>query len=366
MSTRRRVLTATIAVICTIGIVWRYHDLSEVPAYISRKTAYRPYNVSHTGDSHHLPQPADSHGWFEVETNLSSGVKQYTRSSTSTVPSLLWLSLTFDSQSWGKHNFHHRNVDDFLRIIPQQVQLEDVSLGLLTSSEQEYKAYIEATRAYDFAKISIILHKGFHDGPVVDRAHRQDRAVQVARRSELAKLRNFLMLRTIADEEHILWMDADVYRLDQGIVQRMIKHTGERVDVGMITARCSQGGNDNYDHNAWRGTRQGPRGWDLNEQEIKDGELAAQGQYHVPAIIKGSTNDDLVELDVVGATILYIRATLVRQGLTFPAHFVVGTRWRKDGWDGIESEGLCYNARGMENSKCMVLGGSWHVEHTKG
>ena len=76
------------------------------------------------------------------------------------------------------------------------------------------------------------------------------------------------------------------------------------------------------------------------------------------------TDDDLIDLDTVGATILYLRASLIWRGLNFPHQFVVGTRWRKDGWDGIESEGLCYRARGLSGGKCAVLGGDWHVQHT--
>jgi len=167
--------------------------------------------------------------------------------------------------------------------------------------------------------------------------------MQSARRAELAKLRNYLMLKSLHDERHIIWLDADVYDMDEGIVQRMVTISNDREDVGIITARCSEGGNPNYDLNAWAGTRENPQ--------------------HVTDLLVNSTDDDLLPLTAVGATLLYIRASLVRRGVNFPYHDVVGTRWGENGNDGLESEGICYQARGLKGGGCFLLGGSWHVKH---
>lgn len=303
---------------------------------------------------------------FEAEVALGDGVVQYTRRREGATPDLLWLTLTYDESSWGCNDGENRTVNDFLHSVVLQYNVEAMSLGMLTSSLEEYNTYKTATEHYNFTKVTIFMHPGFHVGPTVDRAHRHDGDVQTVRRAEISKLRNYLMLRTLGDVKHIIWQDADVWHLDTGIVNRIVEHIEARNDVGVITARCELGGMENYDLNAWRGTREGPRGWDLDQKEIDAGEMELQGQYHVDTLIKDTTDDDLVELDTVGATILYMRASLIWQGLNFPHQYVVGTRWRKDGWDGIESEGICYRARGLEGGKCMVMGGSWHVEHTTG
>ncbi|KAJ9652000.1 hypothetical protein H2198_008742 [Neophaeococcomyces mojaviensis] len=306
-------------------------------------------------------------GIVESETLLDDGVLQYTRTQGGATPNLLWLAMAYDNSSWGPNkDLKPRTLEDFLQIVLSQYDMEATSLGLLTSSPDEYAIYKSTLQRYDFPRVTVFMHQGFHDGPTIDRNHRHDANVQTIRRAEMSKLRNYLMLRTLQQERHILWLDADVNRLDDGIVRRMVSHAHEREDVGILTARCSMGGMENYDLNAWRGTRQGPRGWDLSEEEISRGEMELQGQHHVSELIRNTTNNDLVSLDTVGATILYIRASLVWRGLSFPHQYVIGTRWGKDGWDGIESEGLCYRARGLRGGKCMVLGGGWHVEHTIG
>jgi hypothetical protein len=51
-------------------------------------------------------------------------------------------------------------------------------------------------------------------------------------------------------------------------------------------------------------------------------------------------------LDSVGGTFLFVKAEVHRKGVLFPNGYVIGTEWgMKEGWDGIETEGLCYLAR---------------------
>lgn len=300
------------------------------------------------------------------EVELSDGVMRYDITTSNAKPDLLWLLMTHDSSSWGKSSSGHaRSVDDLHDIIASQYDPAKVSLGLLTSSEEEYELYKRHVENSAYSRVTVFLHPGFQDGPPVDRKHRHLRSKQYQRRSEMAKLRNFLMLKTLQEEQHMLWLDADVWHLDDGIVRRMLRHSKDNKDAGILTARCQRGNkaHSNYDLNAWRGTRKGPRGWDLTEAEIEDGELEQQGQFHVSDLIEDTESDDLMPLDAIGATLLYMRSTLILQGLSFPHQYTVGTRWGKDGWDGIESEGICYRARGMKGGKCMVLGGKWHVSH---
>lgn len=304
---------------------------------------------------------------FVSETTDEFGAIKYSQTRRGAVADLLWLTMTYDQTSWG-HNpgGDPRSIDDLLEIVQAQHNVTKTSLGLLTSSLDEFKYYKHAVTKLPFPKITIILHPGLQDSTQthVSGKQRHDDRIQQGRRAELAKLRNYLMLKSLREETHIIWLDADVFYLDDGIVSRMLKHVRARPGVGILTARCAKGLKYDYDLNAWRGTRRGPRGWDLDQAEIDAGEEGLQGQYQVLELLDDTKDDDLVPLDTVGATLLYMRASLVWRGLTFPHQYIVGTRWGKDGWDGIESEGLCYRARGLKGGKCMLLGDPWHVEHT--
>ncbi len=298
-----------------------------------------------------LPSPSqgtahDNHHEF-VET-LADGTIKYERIGGEQDPYLLWLVLTQDRWSWGREpSFvlkHQRSFEDFLQLLTDtKLDTQNISLGLMTSSAAEFQDFIKATQPYHFARLTIILHAGFNTDAFLDREHRHDDESQKARRSELAQLRNYLMLSTLRKERHVVWLDADIYYLDQGIAQRMISHSESREDAGIITARCEAPWGPNFDLNAWAGSYK-------HERVVTD-------------IVNGTADDDLLPLTAVGATLLYIRASLVRQGVNFPYYYAVNTKWTEDGDDGIESEGMCYQARGVKGGGCFVLGGSWHTKH---
>jgi len=300
-----------------------------------------------------------------VEDHLDGGILRAKRTC-SDEPSILILTLTRDALSWGQNDGEsRRSVYDHLQMIRDTgLDLRDVSLGLLTNDEQEYHLFKEATLDVPFASTTIYLHPGYSNTST-DRENRHGNEIQHARRSEVARLRNYLMLEVLKDESHIVWFDADVYRLSPGLIQAMIAHAS-RPDVGAITTRCTKHGMGDYDLNAWSGRRKVPTAEQLAA-------LDAGGDYYVPSddegmkhvgdLVKNASNEDLVPLDSVGATSLYIRADLVRQGIAFPSVFAVGATWQREGWDGIESEGICFLARPLGKG-CFVMGGDWEVQHT--
>lgn len=304
-------------------------------------------------------------GYTEHEELYSHGVLRYERVLDHSEPNILWLIVTKDEKSWGRNGDNPpRSFKSFLQQVANtSLPLEKISLGVLTSSEEEYKNYRTLVEGSGLARVVVYFHSGYVEAPV-NRDNRHDGELQKARRGEIAKIRNYLMLRTLREEKHIVWTDADVMELSPNIIQTMIAHSEDRKDAGIITARCALGGMANYDLNAWSGTRTGPDGWELKDEKLNEAEQEALGQHHVEELIKDTNDNDLIELNTVGGTILYMRAELVWQGLSFPHQYVVGTRWISEGWDGIESEGLCYRARDLTGGKCWVLGGSHHVEHT--
>lgn len=64
---------------------------------------------------------------------------------------------------------------------------------------------------------------------------------------------------------------------------------------------------------------------------------------------------DFVEIDSVGGTVLFVKAEIFRKGINFPPYYVIGTDWNRiEGWDGIETEGLCYVAK-ASGYKCWGM-----------
>jgi Anp1 len=107
--------------------------------------------------------------------------------------------------------------------------------------------------------------------------------------------------------------------------------------------------------NAWKGPRTRP-----SPEEIKS---MANGYEFVPEEVPGQTKhlsalmgpDRFVEIDSVGGTVLFSRSEVFRKGINFPPYYVIGAEWElSEGWDGIETEGLCYVAR-ANGFKCWAM-----------
>lgn len=285
---------------------------------------------------------------------------------------LLVLVLTQDERSWGKNepDASFRTLDSFIDLIGGTCYpLDRMSLGLLTSSQSDFGNMKSIVEKVEFRKSHIIYHPGF--GTTPGRSQRHAAATQRERRRSIARLRNYLMLRTLDSEEHVIWLDADVYWLPAGIIQKMIQQSimGPGTyswQTGIITARCVQADNSNYDRNAWLGPRLEPSAAQLYQAHDSNAFVPqpTQETNFMDQLVKGTRDDDLVPLDSVGGTILYMNSESIRQGLNFPTYYVVGTKWNStEGWDGIETEGVCYIAKTLGYG-CYGLGGTWAVKHT--
>ncbi len=159
---------------------------------------------------------------------------------------------------------------------------------------------------------------------------------QTARRSILARSRNYLLSCALQEQEWVLWIDVDVIDYPRDILRRLLAAGKE-----IITPNCVQHyGGKSFDLNAWYG-----RG----KQHLHD--LRHKG--------------DVTPLHAVGGTMLLIRADLHREGLIFPP-FLYGKRsrlirrfnwlvprrtlwqWRARPFQGeIETEGLGIMAHDM-------------------
>lgn len=304
----------------------------------------------------------------EREDILFDGVKRFVRSTHGARPDLLLLVLTKDSGSWGYEiGQPPRTFNDFLDLIKStDIGLDRVSLGLMTASEEEYDLYRNATASWGIPRVSVLLKKGNEEEDTNlfthrPRGGRHSFTFQMTRRADIALLRNELMTRALHDERHLVWIDSDVKTLTPDMIQTMVAHSETVDDAGVITALCKRGRIQDYDKNAWSGQRAGAPFGGKDPDFTK--KTASKPKY-VGELVLGTKDDDIIHLDSVGGTVLYIRASLIHQGLSFPPYYVIGTQWGKDGFDGLETEGLCYIANYLTGGGCYTLGGDHHVEHT--
>jgi peptide chain release factor subunit 1 len=119
--------------------------------------------------------------------------------------------------------------------------------------------------------------------------------IQLERRRVLAMSRNYLLFRALDDEAWVLWVDVDVVEYPPDLIERLLS-TGKEV----VQPHCVlEYGGPTFDLNGWRD----------------------HGRLHLEDL-RG--DDELVELDAVGGTLLLVLADLHRAGLVYPP-FLYGT-----------------------------------------
>jgi hypothetical protein len=336
-----------------------------------------------------------------------------TRNQTPTQPaSLLALIMTKDASSWGSNGGPQRTFASYLSMLRSSgLDLSTVSLGILTSDLTESKLYETMIEQDEekFASATIILHPGYMDRPRSGdeqdsdwRASRHDNNIQHDRRAEMARLRNYLMFSALdvaPEARNMLWVDADVYELSDNLLPEMVQQMDGNETVGVLTVISHFGGGDSdYDLNAYRGGRSKPNeeqrkklredigSWTAGMEnghhihhvleklktmkEKAEREKAGDGAFDpAKATFEERTDDKsdpwwqedevaevegLLRLDAVGATVVMLKTGLVRQGLAFSTSYLVGTDWQGEGWDAVESEGLCVTARTL-GAKCFAM-----------
>jgi glycosyltransferase involved in cell wall biosynthesis len=134
--------------------------------------------------------------------------------------------------------------------------------------------------------------------------------IQFNRRSVLAKSRNMLLHQALRDENWVLWLDVDVAEYPIDVIQQLLQ-TGKDI----VVPNCV--------------VEPGGKTFDLNTFKFKPG---AESQDWTPHMVDGIIlppaegmtylqdlrDQDIVEVDGVGGTMLLIKADLHREGLIFP------------------------------------------------
>lgn len=161
---------------------------------------------------------------------------------------------------------------------------------------------------------------------------RWEPALQLARRTILARARNQLLFRALRAEDWVLWLDVDVIDYPADIIQQLLAP-----GLDIVHPNCVRKyGGSSFDHNAWA---------DHGAVGLSD--------------LRGQS---AVRLDAVGGTMLLVRADIHREGLIFPA-FKYGVanpkiRPKHPVWGAgeIETEGLGIMAADM-GYQCWGLPG---------
>ncbi|ETW02970.1 hypothetical protein H310_05411 [Aphanomyces invadans] len=256
-----------------------------------------------------------------------------------------------NKESWGTG----RTVQDFVQLVLSfDYPTTKVSLGILTSSLDEYDMLKQLFHAIlttaRWAQVTLIYRNDL--ASVSSRGRRHSASVQKERRRMLARYRNYALSQSLESwHSHVVWIDADIAVIPSYLVSKMV---AAKLDILQPLCHLT-GTNFDYDLNAWHGNRKLP-----TQEEL---EAYRQGNF---LFVPGPADDGLTRhmndmrwhefypLDSVGGTMLYVKADIHRQGVVFTTHHVIGSDWKYEGYDGIETEGLCYVA-GMLGYKCYAM-----------
>ncbi|KAG0092999.1 hypothetical protein BGZ93_007272 [Podila epicladia] len=285
-----------------------------------------------------------------VEHRSSRLEYRFTNPSAQPVPekqNVLVLTLVRDRKSWGQG----RKVSDFMNIVQGfDYPMANMNIGILASDKKEFNAIVNYIKQMSgdmtnfFPQIRVILRE--MDTGSISREERKADNAQRDRRRLIARLRNYLLYSTLRDEDSVLWIDSDMVMVPNKLLQRMID-SGKDV----LTTATRYGPNGPFiDLNAWVGERIKPN---ADQQAVieKGGIFVPQ-----PKSVKYTheLDEEFGELDSVGGTVLFVRSEVHREGAAFTTNYVIGAGWKYEGYDGIESEGLCYVA-GFLGYKCWGM-----------
>ena len=160
---------------------------------------------------------------------------------------------------------------------------------------------------------------------------RWERSQQLKRRSILAKSRNYLLAQALEGEDWVLWIDVDVARWPEDVIEQLLA-VGKKIVVPNCLA---EGSGETFDYNTFK-LKPGAENLDWSLY-IVDGILQPPRGYG-RLYLSDLRQYDRVEVDAVGGTMLLIHADIHREGLVFPTF---SYKFH------IETEGLALMAKDM-------------------
>ena len=162
---------------------------------------------------------------------------------------------------------------------------------------------------------------------------------QFVRRSTLAKSRNLLLSSALRDEQWVLWMDVDLLTWPADAIKQLLA-AGEDI----VVPYCTKPDGSAFDLNTFVLSEDAEQlDW---SRYLCDGILqppVGYGRHYLGEF----SNEESVEVDGVGGTMLLVRADIHRQGLVFPVCSYGGY---------IETEGLAKMAKDIGYRPCGLPG----------
>ena len=260
-----------------------------------------------------------------------------------------------------------------------------VSLGFLVGDDSSISSSTSSSHDDDdntFTTLQSILQQNqknyhqYHDIKIIQKSfqsssttttttsihqiNRHGYTIQQSRRSNIAKVRNYLLSSTLSNNnnndniDYVFWLDSDVHTIPTNIIEIMIS-----VHKPIVVANCMF--DEQKDKNTYT-----PRSFDLNSwvdttksielmKSKPNNQLMLEGYSQEKTYrtslnnLRGQSKKDdvtyVVELNGVGGTALMVDADVHRQGIIFPS-FVID--------NAIETEGLCRVAE-RNGLKCYGL-----------
>ena len=257
------------------------------------------------------------------------------------LPSVMISMILHNHDSFGADDHgRERNFASVLKMIASvNYPSECISLSFLISELEEYEEVGRilrySLRSAGFQRATIV-YQSF----LLSVARANDYSIHRPRKGLklMAEAKNYLIHSSLSEEDSVFVLDADVIQVPANGLFELVRSGGD-----IITARCAVGNVSNYDLGAWVG----------DPHFDEDRWIHRQNSTHLNDY--EASRYDLIPLDSVGSTNLFIKAELIRRGLRFPPLFIVGTKWsRKEGYDGVDTEGICYAAKAM-GSQCWGM-----------
>lgn len=195
----------------------------------------------------------------------------------------------------------------------------------------------------------------------IDRNDRHNDNLQRLRRRSIARSRNFVLLHSLQNEKYTLFIDSDIVKISHPHMIKTFIASGKDI----IVPRIVRGDLQDYDKNSWVGERTVPSpeqykkldlndwdNWDYVPRDVDDKMMHfdkfIEKHKDDPMTHPANRPDYLMKLDSVGGAILFLKSVIYKQGIVFPPNYIIGTTWgRLEGYDGIETEGLCYIAKSV-------------------
>lgn len=271
-----------------------------------------------------------------------------------------------------------RKIDDFLQMIQEIESLDNsrTTLAFLVGNDETLQDLKSISKKYMkiasdttdkvqlkeiFNKIVIVEAQFLQKLMDIGRGNRQNDNLQKKRRKILGQMRNFLVFNTMKYEKNSLFLDSDMIKLPKDNFWKIFIDSEKDIATVRIDMMNENGTpvHPDYDLNAWAGPRKRP-----TEEEEKKLDTDEDFVF-VPGSVEGSIHlldvsanlekyklekkpESAIELKSVGGALLMVKTIIFKQGVNFPPYYPVGTSWeRTEGWDGIETEGLCFQANSI-------------------